>query len=148
MVTTIIFQHDAWKAEWPTARRDIRAAIKSVLTHQKQPATEIAVVLMDDANIAPLNHTYRGKPKPTNVLSFPSGEEDGGGDILLAYETIAREATEQDKSIHAHATHLVVHGTLHLLGFDHESDSEATTMETHEIAILATLGIANPYMLR
>lgn len=148
MAVTIIIQHDDWKQAWKTARADIRKAISATLKQQEHPASDIAVVLMDDAGITPLNTTYRGKPKPTNVLSFPSGDDDGLGDILLAYETIVKEAAEQHKSLNEHAMHLVVHGTLHLLGFDHEEEAEAETMETQEISILATLGVANPYQLR
>lgn len=148
MAVTLVIQHDVWKGAWKEARADIKRAVSATLKYHKHKAADIAVVLMDDTSITPLNSNYRGKPKPTNVLSFPSGEEDGGGDILLAYETICREASEQKKSLAEHAVHLVVHGTLHLLGLDHEVEEEAEAMEAEEIAILATLGVANPYVLR
>lgn len=148
MAVTLVIQNDVWKGAWKEARADIRRAVSATLKHRKHKAADIAVVLMDDASITPLNSNYRGKPKPTNVLSFPSGEEDGGGDILLAYETIYRESAEQEKEFVAHAIHLVVHGALHLLGLDHEVEEEAEAMEAEEIAILATLGVANPYALR
>lgn len=105
----------------------------------------IALVLCDDAQIHEFNRNFRGKDKPTNVLSFPSEESDEWGDILLAYETIAREAKEQGKTFEQHVTHLLVHGTLHLLGYDHEITQEAEEMESLEIAILSQLAIANPY---
>lgn len=112
---------------------------------------EACVALTTDADIACLNATYRGKSTPTNVLSFPAGTGASGGDvrrlgdIVLAAETIAREADEQGRPPLHHVQHLVVHGVLHLLGFDHETDAEAEAMEALEAEILARLGIANPY---
>lgn len=106
---------------------------------------QIALVLADDAAIQSLNHDFRGKNKPTNVLSFPSDAPDELGDVILAYETIAKEAQEQEKPLKHHITHLIVHGTLHLLGFDHENDQEARVMELLEIQILSKLAIENPY---
>jgi probable rRNA maturation factor len=110
-----------------------------------------SVVLGDDALLRSLNRTYRGKDASTNVLSFPfqppPGPEQGRylGDVVLAAETVAREAGEQATLPVHHLQHLVVHGLLHLLGFDHEDDDQAETMERLEAQILATLGIADPY---
>lgn len=119
---------------------------------------EISVKLTDDAEVRTLNRTYREKDKPTNVLSFPmvpedlletlTNSDDGEvllGDIILAYETCAREAGEKNISISDHATHLMVHGVLHLLGYDHMDDKEAEAMEAMEIRALAALGLADPY---
>jgi probable rRNA maturation factor len=111
---------------------------------------DACVALSDDSNVRALNATYRGLDKPTNVLSFPagSGPRDGViplGDIVLAAETIAREAEQQGVAPIQHLQHLVVHGLLHLLGYDHETDEEAAQMEAVEIAVMASLGIPNPY---
>lgn len=108
----------------------------------------LCVVLSEDAQVAVLNGRYRGQEKPTNVLSFPAGpgaEPGYLGDIVLAVETLQREAEAEDIALEHHFQHLVVHGILHLLGFDHEAEADANRMETLEIAILARLGIANPY---
>ncbi len=113
----------------------------------------VSIVLGDDLEIQGLNKQFRGFDKPTNVLSFPADEDDFVpegelqplGDIILAYETIQREALEQDKLFDHHLTHLIVHGFLHLLGYDHEEDVEAEEMEALEIQILASLGIKDPY---
>ena len=123
---------------------------------------EVSVVLADDAFVQDLNARFRGADKPTNVLSFPmdAAPEDAAnipatgqagrrhlGDIVLASETIKREAVTQNKSFSDHARHLVVHGVLHLLGWDHEEDAAAKRMERREIKILAGLNIADPYVV-
>ncbi len=120
---------------------------------------EIVVMGCDDARIATLNDHFRGKPSPTNVLSWPSADPaprapgappappDGPelGDIAISFDTCAREAAEQDKPIADHVTHLLVHAILHLAGYDHEIDADAETMEDAERSILARLGIPDPY---
>jgi len=106
---------------------------------------EVSVVFMNDAEIQKLNKTYRKKDKPTNVLSFPSTEQDELGDILLSYETVLREANEAGISQLHHIYHLIVHGFLHLLGYDHENDEQALEMESMEILILKDLNMNNPY---
>jgi len=122
---------------------------------------EISILACDDARIAALNADFRGKPQPTNVLSWPS-EERGAvapgappeppeptdpelGDIAIAWETCDREAREGGKPLTEHATHLIVHAVLHLLGYDHVRDEDATLMEHLEADILGKLGIPNPY---
>lgn len=115
---------------------------------------DVTVVLADDDFVKELNHTYRGKKNPTNVLSFPYTSTKSRnlkpeaylGDIVLALETIKSEAKTQNKTFKNHAIHLIVHGVLHLLGHDHEKEKDAIEMETKEIKILKTLGVKNPYL--
>ena len=114
--------------------------------------SELSIVFSDDAHIRTLNAGWRGKDKATNVLSFPAFPFPRGGklppmlgDIVLAAETVAREATLEDKPFENHITHLVIHGLLHLLGYDHETDAEAEEMEAIERAALARLAIPDPY---
>jgi probable rRNA maturation factor len=127
----------------------VTRAIEAVLPGD---ARGIDVVLTNDAEMQILNKEWRGMNKPTNVLSFPSpdmpvpeGEVAHLGDIVLAWGTVTREAQDAGKPLSAHVTHLVVHGTLHLLGFDHEDDADADVMEKKETEVLASLNIADPY---
>jgi probable rRNA maturation factor len=113
----------------------------------------VAVVVDDDERIRTLNRLWRGLDQPTNVLSFPSPDTQPGatrtlGDIAISYETAAREAAAEDKSLADHVAHLSVHGFLHLLGYDHESDDDAEEMEGLERAILARIGVSDPYVAR
>ncbi len=141
------------------------AAGRAVLVALQMNPDHFAIALMacDDARIASLNADFRGKPAPTNVLSWPSEErfEGGGrapdlpegdtdapqelGDIAIAWETCAQEAADQGKAMADHVTHLVAHAVLHLLGYDHIDDADAALMEQTEVRILATLGVADPY---
>lgn len=137
------------------------AACSAVLSHLglDPEAAEISLLGCDDARIAALNADFRGRPDPTNVLSWPSeergAEHPGGapvapvdmelGDIAIAFETSHREAAEAGKEMSAHVTHLLVHATLHLLGYDHIDDEDAHLMEGLEVEILGKLGISDPY---
>ena len=133
----------------PVAERAVRAAVAGAGATLAGPA-EISVLFTDDAHQQVLNRDWRGVDRPTNVLSFPQLEPFAPiagivGDITLARETLTREAAELGKSFSEHFTHLVVHGTLHLLGYDHIDETEALHMERLETQILAELGIADPY---
>ncbi len=145
----------------PLAERAARATLEALGLSPDE--FEISLLGCDDARIAELNGDFRDKPQPTNVLSWPSEERgaaegeipdlpegDPGmpeelGDIAIAFETCTREAAEQGKPFANHVTHLLVHGVLHLLGYDHMTDSDAALMEGLEVRILATLGIPDPY---
>jgi probable rRNA maturation factor len=133
-----------------------RAALAALATAPRIKAAEVNILLTTDAAVRKLNAAYRGKDKPTNVLAFPAldpterrmlpkGLPVPLGDIAIAYGVTAREAKAEDKSLKAHLTHLVVHGVLHLLGYDHMQDDDAATMERKETRILAGLGISDPY---
>ena len=134
---------DAWLAV-PGVERRVRETALAALGGRDG---EISLLLADDAAVRELNREWRGKDAPTNVLSFPAAESAAPhlGDVALAYETCAREAAEQGKSLSDHMTHLVAHGVLHLLGWDHDDDAEAEAMEARERALLAALGVADPY---
>lgn len=166
MLTETIFEDDRWQdlGLAPLAEQGAVAALEHL---GMAPARfEIAVMGCDDARIAALNSQFRGKPQPTNVLSWPSEdlsadmagavpfapEPDSGpedphhlGDIALAFDTCAREAADQDIDMEQHVTHLIVHGVLHLLGYDHMRDADATLMERIEVEILGNLGLPDPY---
>ncbi len=139
--------------DWPSFDKDEICEATLRAADFKKDA-EVTVTFTNDAEIQILNKQHRGKDKPTNVLSFPAYDPDEPhppgvpvnlGDIVLAYETIEREATEQNKTFNDHVMHLIVHGVLHLLGYDHEDDDEAEEMESLEIAVLRQFGIKNPY---
>ncbi len=138
-------------------RKIIHKALSNKLNNIK--AAGISIVLADDTFIRELNKSYRGKDAPTNVLSFPMSEPEELessitaapppfcilGDIIISYDTISREATEQRKHLPNHFAHMLVHGCLHLLHYDHQSNHEAKAMEKLEIDILEQLGVKNPY---
>jgi probable rRNA maturation factor len=153
----VITRDPSWCEVEPQAEALARRAAQAALLRAGGPAAdgaalEAAVVLADDAMVRGLNRTYRGEDRPTNVLSFGNLDDSPAagrprllGDVILARQTVGREAAEQRKSLADHLTHLVVHGVLHLLGYDHESEPQAEEMESLEIAILAELGVSDPY---
>ena len=164
MMLEIAFDADE---EWDSSRRWeplVRKAAEAAIAESAFPdlmdsdrAIEMSVTLTGDEEVRALNAKWRGKDKPTNVLSFPmaddldfarsnvAGPELLLGDIILAHGVCAAEAAEKGVSFEQHATHLLVHGMLHLLGYDHQEDAQASDMEAREVKALARLGIANPY---
>jgi probable rRNA maturation factor len=141
-------QSPLWDAE-PAAADTVREAIDAAATLVSAQG-EVSVLLTDDAGVQALNRAWRKIDKPTNVLSFPAARAGGPllGDIAIAYETLAREAAAENKPVLHHLAHLAVHGFLHLLGYDHQTDSQADVMEGLERAALARLDIADPYVPR
>jgi probable rRNA maturation factor len=153
LTVDVLVEEEGWRAVPQVEALAERAAIAAAAGAgiALRDGAEVSVLLAGDAAVRTLNAQWRGLDKPTNVLSFPAAPPSGLaaamliGDIALAYETVAREAAAEDKTIADHLTHLVVHGMLHLLGHDHEDAAEAERMEQLERQILATLGIADPY---
>jgi probable rRNA maturation factor len=145
----------AWQRDCPEASALTDQAARLALARcDAPPAAIVDITLADDDTQQALNRTWRGKNAPTNVLAFsaadpaslvPAGAPLLLGDVVLAFETVRREAAEQQKPLADHLRHLVVHGVLHLLGYDHAEPAAAAAMEAHEIAILAELGVPNPY---
>lgn len=147
-VVDIIAESELWAAH-PDVENVVRKAIEAAAAFENRPG-EVAVMLTDDATIQQLNAQWRDMDKPTNVLSFPASgaaaAQDGHlGDIAIAFETVAREAETENKTLYDHLAHLAIHGYLHLIGFDHETDEEAGRMESLETRILSKLAIADPY---
>lgn len=142
---------EGWARVLPDAEAVAERAAEAAWRAAGEGAAELSIQMSDDAEVQTLNRDYRGKDKPTNVLSFPAGDEGAVerprllGDVVLALETIEQEAAAQSKSLADHLSHLTVHGVLHLLGHDHETETQATAMEALETEILHGLGIANPY---
>ena len=168
MLETALSREDPWpdSPEWEAlALRAATAAMERTPHGEMLTAValcEISVRLTTDEEVQTLNAQYRQKDKPTNVLSFPmvqadlldtidQNSDDGEvllGDIVLAHGVCAREAAERNISLEDHATHLIVHGTLHLLGYDHMVDHEAEAMESIETDALKSLGLEDPYLIR
>ncbi|WP_147196242.1 rRNA maturation RNase YbeY [Pantoea sp. MBD-2R] len=132
------------------AEADFRRWLEAVLP-QFQEESEVTIRVVDEAESHELNHTYRGKDKPTNVLSFPFEAPPGIelpllGDLIICRQVVEQEAIEQEKPLLAHWAHMVVHGSLHLLGYDHIEDDEAEEMESIETEIMLALGYNDPYI--
>ena len=153
----IRIEAEGWRAPEIRAEQLTREAAGAVLKHALPGSggIELSVLLTDDSGIAALNAAWRGRSGPTNVLSFPGDSPDAAdqvpdvpvllGDIAIALETVTREADATGIELSDHLRHLVVHGVLHLLGYDHEDETDADRMERCEIEILAALGVPDPY---
>jgi probable rRNA maturation factor len=137
---------DGWTEAMPDVQSLVERAAETALAGAAR-AGEVAVLLTDDAAVRDLNARFRGQDKPTNVLSFPAPENPEGllGDLALARGVLVREASEQGKPLAHHLQHLVIHGVLHLIGYDHETDGDAERMESLERQLLADLGVPDPY---
>jgi len=154
MPVLVDVEDDGWRCV-PALDALAERAIAAALAHQNQEADKLEVSLLftGDGEAARLNREWRNRSYAPNVLSFPAAPSaetvEGGvrplGDIILAAGVVAREAAEQEKALDAHIAHLVVHGTLHLLGYDHMNQSDASAMEAAETAILQDLGFPDPY---
>ena len=140
-----------WDAQ-PAAEQTVREAIAAAAAALATEGGEVSIVLTDNEAIRALNRDWRGIDKPTNVLSFPAPAPAGGekmfGDIVIAYETLARECHDEDRVFLHHLAHLTVHGFLHLIGYDHQTDSEADAMEALESKIMIALKLPDPYLER
>jgi probable rRNA maturation factor len=137
----------------PTTNEIAHWVRQAIVVAQRGSDSEVSVRIVDESEMQALNREFRGKDKPTNVLSFPAGDIKGLpsgariplGDIIVCASVVRAEAEEQGKSLGDHWAHMLIHGTLHLLGFDHVQDAEADVMEGLEIQILQDLGVADPY---
>jgi len=142
---TVLVEDDAWDALVPDAQ-GLAARVIAYAAAAEAVVGEATLLLTGDAALQSWNRQFRGQDKPTNVLAFPDpGEGPYLGDIAIAAGVLARESAAQDKRPADHLAHLALHGFLHLLGYDHESDEEAAEMEARETALLAEMGLPDPY---
>jgi probable rRNA maturation factor len=147
-LTEVEIEDTAWTQALPDAEALVLESADATLASEGAVGEGVTLLLTDDNTIGDLNRRFRQRDQPTNVLSFPAPQnpERFLGDIALAYGVCAREAREQGKPLKHHLQHLVAHGVLHLLGYDHVSDAQAEEMENLERAVLAGLGIPDPYL--
>jgi probable rRNA maturation factor len=142
-----------WQAQ-PLAEQTVREAIAAAAAALSTADGEVSILLTDDKAFRALNRDWRGIDKPTNVLSFPAPDTTASappkmlGDIVMAYETLAQECDEEDRVFLHHLAHLTVHGFLHLIGYDHQTDSQADAMEGLESKIMTRMNLPDPYLAR
>ena len=144
----IQIQSPLWDAQ-PLAAQTVRDAVAAAAATLATPRGEVSVVLTDDKAIQKLNRDWRSIDKPTNVLSFPAAKSGGAaflGDIVIAYETLARECADENRVFLHHLAHLTMHGFLHLIGYDHQNDSDADAMEGLESKIMLFMKLPDPYL--
>ena len=148
----IVIACERWRSACPDIEELCGRAVHAVLAAHRPG--EVSVLLDGNGRVRELNRTWRNRDAPTNVLAFPAGPAPSPavphplGSVVLAFETVRDESLEQGRAFRAHAAHLVVHGTLHLLGYDHASDGDAAAMERQESRILSGLGLADPHRER
>jgi probable rRNA maturation factor len=142
-----VVEDERWRTD-PLTLKLLRRAARLALSHPPAGARTLTVLLADDRRLRELNRRFRGKDKPTNVLSFASSDPRYWGDVAIAFGVVEREAKAQRKTVPAHAAHLTVHGILHLKGYDHAEGSEQVAMETAETLLLSRLGLPDPYAPR
>ncbi len=145
----LVIEDKRWRKDEATLkliRRAARSALKEA--SRLQAGKGITILLADDARLRRLNRQFRGKNRATNVLSFNASDSSYLGDMAVALDSVEKQARAQKKSVPAHAAHLVVHGILHLIGYDHASETDAATMERLETIILSRLGLSDPYAPR
>ena len=143
----VVIEDEGWRKD-PAILRLIRRAVRLALDHSPRRARAATILLTSDKRLRELNHQFRGKDKPTNVLSFTSDDPAYWGDVAIALGVVRREAREQRKTVPAHAAHLAAHGILHLKGYGHAKASDRASMEGIEILILSRLGLPDPYAPR
>ena len=143
----LVVEDDGWRKD-PATLKLIRRAARLALDHPPGGGRTLTILLSDDRRLRKLNRQFRDKDKPTNVLSFVSGDPRYWGDVAIAFGVVEREARAQGKTVPAHAAHLAVHGILHLKGYDHARAADRTAMEAEETLILSRLGLPDPYAPR
>lgn len=143
----IVVESELWAAE-PHAEATVAAAISAAAAHSTRGG-EVSILLADDSAVRDINRQFRGLDKPTNVLSFPAADTPATqghiGDIVIAYETLRKECEAEDRQFVHHLAHLTVHGFLHLIGYDHETDAEADEMEALESRIMISMNMPDPW---
>ena len=144
---TVHVKNKSWRAQLPTPATWAKGVTKAFAEANILEDRPCTLLLTNDKTLQELNRDFRLKDHPTNILSFPAGDQDMDylGDMAMAFETCEREAQREGKTFQDHATHLLIHGLLHLLGHDHMEDAEAEAMEALEVKLLASLAIGNPY---